>query len=238
MPRIAEAIHVIERVGDNENLRRVQGSRTDWETGYWIVGKTTAESLLGGTVYVHRGQDAPSHAGGRIVGIYHEPGTDPKRRVIRFKAVSAAKNVLTGRQGWGYERKLIWRLDKNNEAQVVSDNDESAFPEGRKKYAMHHSRERDQAITRQAKKVRFQQTGKLECEVCDFDFSLAYGHRGDGFIEAHHRVPVAKLDGKTLTKLEDLSLVCSNCHRMLHRGNPLLTVEELRSMRRGADGQQ
>ena len=236
MPRIAEAIHVIEKDPEKENLRSVAGSRTQWETGYWIVGAETSQSLISnGTVYVHRGQDAPSHAGGQIVDIYHEPGSDPRRRVIRFKAVAAAKNVLAQRKGWGNERKLIWRLGAQNDVQVVSDDDEFAFPEGKKKYAMHHSRERDQRITRRAKQVRLEETGKLECEVCEFDFSLEYGAHGEGFIEAHHRVPVAQLDGKTLTKLKDLALVCSNCHRMLHRGNPLPTVEELRAMRQSDD---
>jgi hypothetical protein len=37
-----------------------------------------------------------------------------------------------------------------------------------------------------------------------------YVEHGEGFIEAHHRMLVSQLDGKTLTKLEDLALVeCS-----------------------------
>lgn len=236
MSRIAEAIHVIEKDPEKENLRRVASSRTQWETGYWIVGHSTAQSLISnGTVYIHRGQDAPSHAGGRIVDIYHEPGTDPRRRVIRFKAVATAKNVLAQLRGWGYERKLVWRTGTQNEVPVANDDDESAFPEGIRKYKLHHSLERDQAFIRHAKAKRLKDEGKLECEVCDFDFSLEYGQHGDGFIEAHHRVPVSQLDGKTRTKLEDLAFVCSNCHRMLHRGNPLPTLEELRAMRQGDD---
>jgi 5-methylcytosine-specific restriction protein A len=39
------------------------------------------------------------------------------------------------------------------------------------------------------------------------------------------------LDGLTPTKLNDLALVCSNCHRMLHRAKPLLLPDELRSIR-------
>ncbi|MDQ9169001.1 HNH endonuclease [Oxalobacteraceae bacterium R-40] len=114
-----------------------------------------------------------------------------------------------------------------------NDDDESAFPEGRKKFVMHHTREPDSAITRKAKRLQFEQTGKLECEVCDFDFSLHYGSPGEGFIEAHHRVPVSELNGKIRTKIGDLALVCSNCHRMLHRGKPLPTVESLRSLLQG-----
>jgi putative restriction endonuclease len=34
-------------------------------------------------------------------------------------------------------------------------------------------------------------------------------------------------DGDT-TRLEDLALLCANCHRMIHRASPWLSVEELR----------
>lgn len=32
------------------------------------------------------------------------------------------------------------------------------------------------------------------------------------------------------TRLNDLAIVCTNCHRMLHRGNPRLTVDALREL--------
>lgn len=233
MPRSAEAIHVIEKKSASEHLCRVPNKAREWETGYWVVGDRTAKSLIGGTVFVHRGQKIPSHAGGTILGVYHEPGTDPRRRVIRFTSTAAAKNVMADPSGWGYERKVVWRLDPVTNTRIVNDDDESAFPEGKKKYVLHHTRERDSAITRKAKRQRLKATGKLECEVCGFDFCLAFGERGEGFIEAHHTTPVAVLDGKTITRVKDLALVCSNCHRMLHRGKPLSTVEGLRAERSG-----
>jgi predicted HNH restriction endonuclease len=233
MPRIAEAIHVIEKKTAGARLRRVKGSRTDWETAYWIIGETTAQSLIGGMIYVHRGQNVASHAGGKIVKIYHEPSSDLKRRVVRFRLIASAKGVVAERDGWGNERKIDWRFVKSEMMRVASDDDESAFPEGKKKYALHRSRERDCALTRRAKRKRFEETGKLECEVCKFDFSLVYGQHGEGFIEAHHRVLVSQLDGKVRTKLNDLALVCSNCHRMLHRGKSLPTVEGLCALREG-----
>lgn len=108
--RRAEAIHVVEKGIEIENLR----SRSDvgegiWETGYWIVGEQTATSLVGGKVYVHRGQNVPSHAGGTIIRIYHEPGTDERRRVIRFKTAGDCEGFVTDREGWGRERKIIWQ---------------------------------------------------------------------------------------------------------------------------------
>lgn len=109
--RLAKAIHVVEKGLKIENLRQLQGNDDPevWETGYWIISDETAQSLIDGMVYVHRGQNLPSHAGGKIIAIYHEAGTEPKRRVIRFRSSSDAKDVVAGRSGWGNERKLIWK---------------------------------------------------------------------------------------------------------------------------------
>jgi putative restriction endonuclease len=70
--------------------------------------------------------------------------------------------------------------------------------------------------------------GRLFCEACDFDFSRKYGNVGDGFIEVHHITPVSELPPGAKTSVEDLVLVCSNCHRILHRRRPWLTIPGLR----------
>ncbi|MGZ5051385.1 MAG: HNH endonuclease [Methylobacter sp.] len=118
--------------------------------------------------------------------------------------------------------------DELPESEIAIQDDESAFPEGKEKFKQHRYLERDGKIARKAKAQRLAKTGKLECEVCQLDFAACYGEIGHGFIEAHHKTPVAKLDGIKRTKIEDLALVCSNCHRMLHRGDSLLTVEQLK----------
>jgi hypothetical protein len=115
---------------------------------------------------------------------------------------------------------------------VADEDDESACPEGVERYRWHRDLERDEEIARKAKSKRLSETGNLECDACNFDFASKYGDRGAGFIEAHHKTPVSQLDGKTHTKVSDLALVCSNCHRMLHRGPRLLSVPELKAMLR------
>ena len=114
------------------------------------------------------------------------------------------------------------------ENEVVIEDDESAFPEGKEKFKQHRYYERDGKIARRAKAQRLAKTGKLECEVCRLDYAARYGEIGRGFIEAHHKTPVSQLAGTRKTKIEDLALVCSSCHRMLHRSDPLLTVEQLK----------
>ena len=76
----------------------------------------------------------------------------------------------------------------------------------------------------------FLQRKKLKCEVCGFDFEAVYGELGAGYIEVHHKKPVS--DGERITDLnKDLVMLCSNCHRMIHRGKDhMITVEELKSI--------
>lgn len=80
------------------------------------------------------------------------------------------------------------------------------------------SRERDAGL--RARKVKsVLALGKpIRCEVCTFDFQRFYGELGDGYIEVHHTLPL-HVSGPRETQLKDLSLVCSNCHRMCHRGH-------------------
>jgi 5-methylcytosine-specific restriction protein A len=53
---------------------------------------------------------------------------------------------------------------------------------------------------------------------------------GKGFAECHHNVPLAELEKEKTVKLSELSVVCSNCHRMIHRIRPWLTVSQLKDM--------
>lgn len=75
-----------------------------------------------------------------------------------------------------------------------------------------------------------QENGKLECEVCRFDFVKTYGQLGYGFAECHHTVPVSELTEGHKTKLSDLAIVCANCHRMLHKARPLISISELQTV--------
>jgi len=96
--------------------------------------------------------------------------------------------------------------------------------EGAATLRTHLRRERSKSLIQRFKK----QLEVVACSVCDFDFERTYGELGFGFIEAHHKVPVARLEPGAKTRLEDLAAVCSNCHRMLHRSG-CLSIEELRS---------
>lgn len=100
--------------------------------------------------------------------------------------------------------------------------------EGRVVTRMHQLRERSRKIVEQKKAATLKAKGRLACEVCSFDFAARYGERGGGFIECHHTKPVETLGDGTSTRLDDLALLCSNCHRMIHARRPWLSVAELR----------
>ena len=108
------------------------------------------------------------------------------------------------------------------------EDEDYSVKEGRVIYKLHKFRERDNKINQKKKELYLKQNGKLDCEVCGFDFYKTYGNIGKGFIEAHHRIPLSEIDGENMTKLDDLALVCSNCHKMLHKAINTLSVEELK----------
>jgi predicted HNH restriction endonuclease len=104
------------------------------------------------------------------------------------------------------------------------------FPEGKEYEVRHKKRERNPKLVAKAKAQFKSKFGRLFCEACDFDFANKYGNAGDGFIEVHHKIPVSQLKLGAKTTITGLALVCSNCHRILHRRRPWLTVQALRRL--------
>lgn len=99
--------------------------------------------------------------------------------------------------------------------------------EGAASLVPHLRRERNRAIIEAKKAATLSVYGRLCCEACNFDFSVTYGTLGEGFCEVHHLVPLSVLTESVTTTLDDLAILCSNCHRIIHRSTPMLSVEEL-----------
>jgi len=84
-----------------------------------------------------------------------------------------------------------------------------------RKYAYHRKIERNRTAAHHAKKFH-----GTRCQACDLDFGERYGEIGQGFIEAHHLKPIATLEEGVAVKYDvaaDFAVLCSNCHRMIHR---------------------
>lgn len=84
--------------------------------------------------------------------------------------------------------------------------------ENRQVVVSHLARERDSLLAEDCK-IRDNYT----CQVCDLQFEKTYGELGREFAEAHHLIPLSRLNGEVRSTINDLATVCANCHRMLHR---------------------
>jgi 5-methylcytosine-specific restriction enzyme A len=127
--------------------------------------------------------------------------------------------------------KTISQIVKQRQIPIPSQDEDDEFveaEEGRILTRLHRSRERSRELIIRKKESSLKEHGRLQCEACSFDFEATYGARGSGFIEAHHTKPLHTLSPGNKTRLEDLALLCSNCHRMVHARRPWLTVEELK----------
>ena len=70
-----------------------------------------------------------------------------------------------------------------------------------------------------------------QCAVCGFKFEEVYGNIGKDFIEVHHIVPIHKHSGRyEVDPIKDLKPLCSNCHSMVHRRNPVFGLDELKEL--------
>lgn len=62
------------------------------------------------------------------------------------------------------------------------------------------------------------------CMVCGFE------PRVDSQLEVHHLFPLAE-GGERLTSIEDVAVLCANCHRLAHSsGFPPLTLDQMRAL--------
>lgn len=121
-------------------------------------------------------------------------------------------------------------LGGNSEISQVVHFNELGADETRRRLKNHFRIDRSKKL-REAKLKWFDEKyGRIYCENCEFDFYKKFGERGRGFMEVHHKVPLAGLLPNTITYLDDLLLLCANCHRMVHRRQPDLTPDQLRAI--------
>jgi 5-methylcytosine-specific restriction protein A len=65
--------------------------------------------------------------------------------------------------------------------------------------------------------------------ACLFDFKEKYGGIGERYIHVHHLKPLAEIKKEyELDPIKDLRPICPNCHAIIHRRQPALTIEQLR----------
>ncbi|QKE84389.1 hypothetical protein HL663_10890 [Arthrobacter sp. NEB 688] len=91
--------------------------------------------------------------------------------------------------------------------------------EGRKRIALCRSRSRqlrDEALD----------VYMGTCEACGLQPRMVFGPDGDRAIDVHHKDPLS-VSGEVRTSLEEISVVCAACHRLLHIENPPLEASSI-----------
>ena len=99
----------------------------------------------------------------------------------------------------------------------------------KRQYVRHARIERNSTAAKKVKKL----LGVI-CMGCGFDFKRIYGERGEDYIEAHHLIPLHDLpEGKSVSMnpQKDFAVLCANCHRMVHRKKPMLTLNQLQNIK-------
>lgn len=99
--------------------------------------------------------------------------------------------------------------------------------EGGMKVVISTKYERDPILKKQAIAIH-----GTKCKVCNFDFTKFYGNWAKDYIEVHHMKPLSESKGIQVENnpAKDLTVVCSNCHRMIHKNRDItLTIEELKN---------
>lgn len=154
------------------------------------------------------------------------------RRIIELNSMDSLSyngkhNIFYAVDGIG---KGHWGLVsfEPNSINVDLTEDDAGFIEGKKYLRQHVCRERNAKLIKEAKqRFKNEHEGKLFCEVCGFNFLEYYGIE---YIEAHHLVPISEIPEGYKTKLDDIAIVCANCHRILHRRRPWLKKQNIKEL--------
>lgn len=192
------------------------------------------------------GLDSNLSKGYQSMGILHYLGLKNEfKGLFNGLTIPEAINLLDGesklKPQYGHlYRQIILVILGIMEQGIISNTSEELFesanveagkeyPEGKIAYVLHRKRERNPQLIKDAKQLFISKNGHLFCEACNFDFQKTYGDIGIDFIEGHHKKLVSEmLEGET-TKIEDIAMLCCNCHSMIHR-KPLISVDELKSL--------
>ncbi|WP_228897383.1 MrcB family domain-containing protein [Acidovorax sp. Leaf73] len=121
---------------------------------------------------------------------------------------------------------LVSREPELFERAEAEEDESNLGEEDLRKLREHKRVERNRKLAHRAKLAH-----GYTCKACGFDFEAKYGSIGRNFIEAHHLLPIADFKGQKLTldAKSDFTVLCANCHRMIHRTALVHSAEEFRA---------
>jgi predicted HNH restriction endonuclease len=108
----------------------------------------------------------------------------------------------------------------------VAVRDELAYLEGSKTQTLI-----ERSLRSQAARLKCLEYHGLSCVACGFNFERCYGTAGYGFIEIHHLKGISSNNElREVDPINDLIPLCSNCHSIVHRREPMLSIFELKAL--------
>ncbi|MDT0182468.1 HNH endonuclease [Microbacterium sp. ARD31] len=158
----------------------------------------------------------------------HYEGTPTRGGRLDAPIIAAFREDTAGMQARAAAIRAA--LEAGETLPAANDEEEPEAREGGILEHLARRRERDRGLRSRKIRAVLAAGGTTACEVCGFDFGVTYGERGEGYVEVHHIRPL-HVTGATTTRLEDLALLCANCHRMCHRGR-WITPDEVRVLLR------
>ena len=133
-------------------------------------------------------------------------------------------------EGWGSPVIRYWARADSSQYFPDEIQDPQTVTEGARQTVIVNKYERNYSA-----RLKCIEIWGVTCFVCEFNFEKTYGSRGAGFIHVHHLKPLGEI-GKSyqLDPIKDLRPVCPNCHAMLHRTVPAITISKLKKLLAGA----
>ena len=123
--------------------------------------------------------------------------------------------------------KRLQQLDKAL-GKAKRDADKIEVKEGKRYRAEATFRTRSRALIR-AKK----ESSDGSCEVCGFRFDTAYRKLSRDCLIAHHLKQIGGRLRASTTTIDDIALLCPNCHAAVHTEDPPIPPDKLRRMLKG-----
>lgn len=146
-------------------------------------------------------------------------------RFEKFKGVEGYLNHL----GLKKDKYQVQKKQHTSKSTVGEVANRAEYDEGNRISQERSFFRRNPNLVRNAKEVY-----GYTCQVCSFNYQKKYGDLGLGYIECHHLNPLSERpegewNENVKTSIQDVRVVCANCHRMMHRRRPALTIEELKA---------
>lgn len=104
---------------------------------------------------------------------------------------------------------------------------QAAALEGGLALATHLRRERHRQLIDAKRRSYRAEHGRLSCQACKITETDLPPSIGEGCFEVHHTQPIGQREVASVTTLDDLALLCANCHRMIHRSSPIPSINKL-----------